>query len=60
MAKRKIIRATDVDTSEGLSKVLQGVEDRLSELESRPPTIKTVYEVIVPSQEEPKKKGKSK
>ena len=59
MAKRKIIRATDVDTSEGLSKVLQGVEDRLSELESRPPTIKTV-EVIVPSQEDPKKKGKSK
>ena len=59
MAKRRIIRATDVDTSEGLSKVLQGIEDRLSALESRPPTIKTV-EVIVPSQEEPKKKGKLK
>jgi len=59
MAKRRIIRATDVDTSEGLSKVLQGIEDRLSALESRPPTIKTV-EVRVPSQEEPKKKGKLK
>jgi len=59
MEKRRIIRATDVDTTEGLAKALQGIEDRLSALESRPPTIKTV-EVITPTKEEPKKKGKSK